>query len=172
MTVNLHLNGFVDDTNATLNDWQPQDEIDLDLLLERLRHDAQLWNDLLFISGGKLELAKCSFHVLRFAFQPDGTPKPIFETPPPIQLTDSITQAPIEIQGLRADEPHRTLGHWKAPLEIPRSNCKLSSTRPAKSASGYPLAQSHGMAPSWDTMAYISLDSLMSYRSASSRIGI
>lgn len=53
-TVQLHLSGFVDDTNAALNDWQPQDEVELDTLLDRLRHDAQLWNDLLFISGGKL----------------------------------------------------------------------------------------------------------------------
>jgi hypothetical protein len=76
ISVHLKLSGFVDDTNATLNDWKPQDQMDLTSLLALLAHDAQLWNDLLFVSGGKLELSKCSFHVLQFKFSADGTPTP------------------------------------------------------------------------------------------------
>ena len=41
-----------------------------------MTHDAQLWNDLLYCSGGRLELPKCSFHALCFTFKPDGTPIP------------------------------------------------------------------------------------------------
>lgn len=124
LTAHLRLSGFVDDTNATLNDWQPQDEATLDELLKRLCHDAQLWNDLLFISGGKLELSKCSFHVLRFEFSPDGTPRPVVATPPPIQLQDSVTNDPITIIGLGADEPHKTLGHHKSPAGPQRKQLK------------------------------------------------
>jgi hypothetical protein len=50
--VQLKLSGFVDDTNASLNDWQPQHQADLSTLLTQITHDAQTWNDLLFISGG------------------------------------------------------------------------------------------------------------------------
>ena len=114
-SVQLKLSGFVDDTNASLNDWQPQHQVELDTLLTRLTHDAQTWNDLLFISGGKLELTKCSFHVLQFSFQPDGTPRPSLFTPPSVILKDSETHQPISIPGLRSDQPHKTLGHWKSP---------------------------------------------------------
>jgi hypothetical protein len=47
-SVELKLSGFVDDTNASLNDWQPQHQAELATLLTRLTHDAQTWNDLLF----------------------------------------------------------------------------------------------------------------------------
>ncbi|MFM8621857.1 MAG: hypothetical protein ACKOB3_00515, partial [Holophagaceae bacterium] len=61
--VSISISGFVDDTNASLNEWNPQTQGPTDQLLEQLQHDAQTWNDLLFTSGGKLELNKCSFHV-------------------------------------------------------------------------------------------------------------
>ena len=83
--------------------------------MERLRSDAQCWNDLLFISGGKLELSKCSFHVLRFSFRSDGTPIPNKDLPPPIQLRDSATGMLIEVTALSSTDPHKILGHWKAP---------------------------------------------------------
>jgi hypothetical protein len=118
-TVHLKLSGFVDDTNATLNDWKPQDQMDLTSMLALLAHDAQLWNDLLFVSGGKLELSKCSFHVLQFKFKPDGEPTPELQEPPPITLRDSESSNHITINGLRADQPHKTLGHWKAPAGKP-----------------------------------------------------
>jgi hypothetical protein len=115
ISVRLTLSGFVDDTNSSLNDWQPQSEADLSTLLHLLQQDAQLWNDLLFISGGKLELSKCSFHVLRFEFHPNGTPRPDLTIPSSIHLIDSISGQPIAIPALRANEPHKILGHLKAP---------------------------------------------------------
>jgi hypothetical protein len=33
-----------------------------------------LWSNLLWLSGGLLELGKCSFHQLNFSFEPDGRP--------------------------------------------------------------------------------------------------
>jgi hypothetical protein len=36
--------------------------------------NAQLWNDLLHVSGGLLEVSKCSYHILYFDFRPSGTP--------------------------------------------------------------------------------------------------
>ena len=72
--VEISLVGFVDDSNGSTNDFQPQTQTDIGTLLDRMTQDAQLWNDLLYCSGGKLELPKCSFHVLQFDFKPNGEP--------------------------------------------------------------------------------------------------
>lgn len=116
ISVRLTLSGYVDDTNASLNDWLPQHEHDLQVLLKRLQQDAQCWNDLLFISGGKLEISKCSFHVLSFKFQPDGKPFPSKDLPPPIQLRDAINGESIAVSALPPEQPHKILGHLKAPV--------------------------------------------------------
>jgi hypothetical protein len=74
--VHLTMVRFVDDYTGSCNDFQPQHQASLDELREWMQEDAQLWNDLLFCSGGgQLELSKCSFHVLHFVFNP--TPKPV-----------------------------------------------------------------------------------------------
>ena len=35
-------------------------------LIRKMKEDAQLWHDLLWCSGGKLELPKCGYHVIHF----------------------------------------------------------------------------------------------------------
>jgi hypothetical protein len=109
------MSSFVDDTNASLNDRQPQHQMEIEALLTMVAHDAQIWNNLLFVSGGKLELSKCSFHILQFQFRPDGTPYPDLAAPPPIKLKDSVSHESIIIHSLPANQPHKTLGHWKSP---------------------------------------------------------
>jgi hypothetical protein len=66
--------GFGDDStgqaNAFLLDTQPRAK----QLVARMREDAQLWNDLLWASGGALELPKCTYHDIDYAFTLDGAP--------------------------------------------------------------------------------------------------
>ena len=57
--VKVSISGYVDDTNACVNEWHPQKDGSLPHLMEKVQADAQLWNDLLYVSGGKLELNKC-----------------------------------------------------------------------------------------------------------------
>jgi hypothetical protein len=73
--------GFVDDSTGTYNDFQPQREKDLETMTSRMQSDAQIWNNLLWCTGGKLELTKCSFHALQFEFKPNGTPISILDPP-------------------------------------------------------------------------------------------
>ena len=89
-TISLSITGFVDNTNACVNDWLPQKDGKLEATLAKAQHNTQLWNDLLFTSGGKLELSKCSYHVLRFTFEADGTP--LVATEPTSPLTGFLTQ--------------------------------------------------------------------------------
>jgi hypothetical protein len=85
-----------------------------------------MWNDLLWCTGGKLELNKCSFHALRFAFNPNGAPRVIADPPDePILIKDSETNEMIPILPKLSSNAHKTLGHWKAPFE-PNSKTQLA----------------------------------------------
>jgi hypothetical protein len=61
---------FVDDSDKYVNG--ASKEIDKDELIERIRHDSQLWADLLHASGGKLELTKRFFTMVVWRFDEWG----------------------------------------------------------------------------------------------------
>ena len=42
--------------------------------MQTMESDVQLWNDLLWSSGGALEHSKCSFHVIQSLWTEDGHP--------------------------------------------------------------------------------------------------
>ena len=46
----------------------------VDQLLVRVKNDAQLCHDLLWASGGKLDLQKYGFHLIFYDFDDDGVP--------------------------------------------------------------------------------------------------
>jgi hypothetical protein len=111
-TLRLSINGFVDDTNACVNDWHPQKDGKLEDTLTKAQYDTQLWNDLLlFTSGGRLELSKCSYHVLQFSFAANGTLSVTTSSPNPFTIIDSQTRQAVNVGPLPF---HKTLGHWKA----------------------------------------------------------
>jgi hypothetical protein len=109
-TVKITMVGFVDDSTGTCNDFRPQEQAGTAEIAKRMQHDAQAWNDLLWCSGGKLELSKCSFHVLEFEFDADGTPHPIIPAPDyDILLQDAETE-----EALKSNRNERTshTKHW------------------------------------------------------------
>ena len=53
---------FVDDTSIGLND--PNNLVNIPSLIKTLTECAQLWENLLFSTGGALELSKCYYHIL------------------------------------------------------------------------------------------------------------
>jgi hypothetical protein len=69
--ISTHTLQFVDDTSQFLN-CATTSEADLDIagmkdaLFQRANHNAQLWSDLLWVSGGHLHFGKCFF----YAFHP------------------------------------------------------------------------------------------------------
>jgi hypothetical protein len=54
--VRFNMVGFVDDSTC-ITGGNPNDT--LQQLLVKMKDDAQLWHDLLWCSGGRLELSKC-----------------------------------------------------------------------------------------------------------------
>jgi hypothetical protein len=108
--------GFVDDSNCQTNDFHADPQPSPAELAHLAENDAKLWSSLLWLSGGYLELPKCSYHFIHFQFAPDGTPSmqggPVG---PPIEITDEVTGLPISIPRKSAFDAHKTLGHYKAP---------------------------------------------------------
>ena len=70
--VQYHMIGFVDDSTC-ITGGDKNDTIET--LKEKMREDAQLWHDLLWISEGKLGLPKCGYHLIHYDFKPSGIPK-------------------------------------------------------------------------------------------------
>lgn len=123
--VTMTMIGFVDDATSSCNVFLPSSQPPLSTILQYMQADAQTWNDLLYCSGGMLELSKCSFHVLHFEYKPDGTPIPTLDRyDDQIHILDRETQRHISILAKRAFETHKTLGHLKAP----HSSVKASLT--------------------------------------------
>ena len=121
-TVKLSMVAFVDDSTGTYNDFQPQSQSAVHTMLPHAQSDCQSWNDLLWCSGGKLELPKCSYHVLRFEFLPNGIPRAKKSADDlQLQVKDAETGNLISIPSKQADDPHKTLGHWKSPIASSKS---------------------------------------------------
>jgi hypothetical protein len=108
--------GFVDDSTGQANAFLLDNQPSAETLVERMRLDAQLWSDLLWASGGALELPKCTYHVIDYAFTTDGAP--ILRGGQVggdiILLTgDCTSQQKIPFKSAHC--PHKTLGHYKEP---------------------------------------------------------
>ena len=82
-----------------------------------MKHDAQLWHDLLWASGGKLELEKCGFHLIFYDFDNDGIPSMRKIENLVITLENEKVED-IEIRTKKIDKARKNLGHWKEPEEI------------------------------------------------------
>ena len=71
VVVKFSIVGFVDDSTC-ITGAKGGDSVEQ--LLAMVKHDAQLWHDLLWSSGGKLELSKCGFHIMYYDFDSDELP--------------------------------------------------------------------------------------------------
>ena len=111
MIVRYHIIAFVDGNTCFIS----RDKNNtIETLKEKMHEDAQLWHNLLWVSGGKLELPKCGYHLVHYDFKPSGIPKMrhIAE--------DSITHKnnkdeDIKINSKNIFTPRKNLGHYKAP---------------------------------------------------------
>jgi hypothetical protein len=107
---------FVDDTsmgftstdeNTTVND-----------LIEKLEHIAQTWEHLLFLSGGKLNLSKCSWFVIKWEWE-KGRPviRPITSSDRELQLHQGLRLATkTSIKRTDPADPQKMLGVLMNPM--------------------------------------------------------
>jgi hypothetical protein len=109
VTIRFYMVGFVDDSTGQVNDFLSDEAPPLDSLIKLMATNAQLWNDLLHVSGGLLEVSKCSYHILYFDFCPNGIPFMKGSSDGhPLQLTDSATATNIQVKAKSAYMTHKT----------------------------------------------------------------
>jgi endonuclease/exonuclease/phosphatase family metal-dependent hydrolase len=114
ITMSLYMVGFVDDCSQRVNVFNNHNQPTSTQLLEIMARDAQLWNDLLWASGGALEPSKCSYYMIQTEWNPDGHP---FlkggTTAIPINIKQNGTTTPTwQISNYQA---HKTLGCYVNP---------------------------------------------------------
>jgi hypothetical protein len=126
MVVRFNMVGFVDDSTC-ITGGNPNDT--LQELLEKMKEDAQLWHDLLWCSGGKLELSKCGYHVIHFDFEDSGIPRMRHSPGESITLQNEHGE-PIPIKSKNIFQTRVNLGHAKSPA----GSCQTEFERTMKKA--------------------------------------
>jgi exonuclease III len=113
----LGMTGFVDDNNAQTTGRPDESEKALAL---RCTHDAQLWHDILWATGGALETTKCSYQSMRFDFSGTGTPYLRHgKHGPPIVIQDAQGED-ITITQLPVTQAYKILGTYQAAVASQR----------------------------------------------------
>ena len=107
---------FVDDTALCFT--SSADETSFEQLVAKLQRIAQTWEHLLSLSGGKLNLSKCSWYIIRWEWE-KGRPiiRPISPTDPDIQLSHGSQKDILHtIRRSKTEESHRMLGVMLNPM--------------------------------------------------------
>ena len=113
-STSLSIIGFVNDSTGYCNATSPETKISE--LFRTMQHDAQLWNNLLWQSGGDLELSKCMYHVSDFTFTPRG--EPVLHNNFPsmkISVPSNSEDCNLVICRYSPYTDHETLGCYKSP---------------------------------------------------------
>ena len=117
--IKMLMTKFVDDANGRTNSWHSEQEPTVAELIRKAQHDAQCWSNLLWSSGGLLELMKCCYYIIKFTFERSGKPVMCTEKRSEAQQHPEIQMQngeKVKIQHHANDEAHKTLGYQKAPL--------------------------------------------------------
>ena len=86
-----------------------------DNLKSKMTHDAQLWHDLFFVSGGKLELPKCGYHLVCYDFDYAGLPQMRISAPRESSTLKDDNGIDVQIKAKSIFQPRKNLDHYKAP---------------------------------------------------------
>jgi hypothetical protein len=109
---------FIDDNTSASNDFNKWLHLPPtpDQVVNRLAKDAQVWERLLFTSGGLLKLRKCLVYVMYWEFDSEGraTLLPSADIPS-LQLTNGKYELPKPIKQYGCSEAHKYLGLWNPP---------------------------------------------------------
>ena len=133
LQLQMFMIGFVDDSNACVNDFANPNQSPT-VLLQRATADAQLWNDLLCCSGGALEIPKCAYHLAHYDFSAAGAP--VLKTLPlqqdAVKIREPSKLDPTSLKYLSPYVARKTLGCSKSPS----TNFKASLQHIASIAKG------------------------------------
>ena len=125
-----HITGFVDDVTHWISNPKTIGQQILDTQIT-----AQWWEQLLYTTGGKLELSKCFIYVMHWFFDSEGQahitrPQHL---PTEIQIKDSESNESYNIDYRNCDDPHKSLGV----LGIPSGSNKAEFERLLKKSKSF-----------------------------------
>ena len=112
------IDGYVDDTSIFTSIDEQEQVPTAQTIAVQLQQDAQIWEQLLAATGGKLELTKCFYYILQWKFDEEGVPSHISkqeleEAGVKIAIQEQGKDQPTEITHIDCDTAHRTLGVYK-----------------------------------------------------------
>jgi hypothetical protein len=83
-----------------------------DIILQETQQAIQWWEQLLFATGGKLELTKCFLYMQFWVYDQEGYSRALTpdEFPRKVIIKDSETGEPIELEVRNCSKSHKTLG--------------------------------------------------------------
>ena len=130
ISLQLYRVGFVDDTQSYINKFEDDEPPSPEEMIRLLTHDSQLWSDLLWASGGALELPKCLYHHWHYYFHPTGTPILYArQTGPDVVLSTGDRTASETVPFRSPYNAHKTLGYWKSPSGTQTTQFKILKTK-------------------------------------------
>jgi hypothetical protein len=101
--------GYVDNCSQQVNEFKAHPQPSAERLVELMTQDAQPWSDLLWSSGGALEVPKCSFQVVETNWSSRG--RPFLQgncTAPPLYI--QTKHGPIRVRQTSCYQARRSLG--------------------------------------------------------------
>jgi hypothetical protein len=108
------MTGFVNDTKGQVNDMASVHPIPLQSLLRCMQSDAQLWGDLLHVTGGALKIKKCNYYIMKRQFHPSGIPKLNSDLHTLLHLENGDRTGSVTLTNNAITVAHKTLGTWKS----------------------------------------------------------
>ena len=126
-SMHLSMTGYVDDSSIStmLSSSAPVPDV-----IEAAEEDAEQWNSYLTNSGGRFNAAKCSYHVINYAFTELGhSVQHTAQSTCPIKVQDHETRQDITITQLHPGESHKTLGCYKSPNGLQLKQFKVSQSK-------------------------------------------
>ena len=105
------IDAYVDDTDL----WDIHNETD-EIAIQQVQHNAQLWSNILELTGGRLKALKCFWYLILWQWV-DGIPslKPRFHTQHTLTLRRDFTWTHT-IKRLHPYKSLKTLGLWTNPM--------------------------------------------------------
>lgn len=104
--------GFVNDSTCITGGSTEDSYTDLK---SKITQDAQLWHDLLFVSGGKLELPKCGYHLVYYNFDDAGIPHMRVTEPNKSVTLKHNNGTDVQIKAKSIFQSRNNLCHHKSP---------------------------------------------------------
>ena len=130
ISLQLYRVGFVDDTQSYVNKFEDDVPPTPEEMIRLLTHDSQLWSDLLWASGGALELPKCLYHHWQYYFHPSGAPiLHACQTGPDVVLHTGDGSSTEVVPFLSPYKAHKTLGYYKSPSGAQSTQFRILKTK-------------------------------------------